>query len=115
MFSEISENFSFDDCSFVVHKSKESCSRVVMWREFNLVNSYTCEASFCGPTRGIHSGCHFNTKTLEEVGHSFCRTLVEMGDKERCKKVLHTLAIRYPVNAAPAKRGYLDDDEEENE
>lgn len=114
MFSDTNENFSFDDCSFVVHKSKESCSRVVMWREFNLVHSYTCEASFCGPTKGIHSGCHFNTKLLEEVGHSFCRTLVEIGDKEKYKKVLQHLQIRFPVNA-PAKRGYLDDDEEEDE
>ena len=114
MFSETNENFSFDDCSFVVHKSKESCSRVVMWREFQLVHSYTCEASFCGPTKGIHSGCHFNTKILEEVGHSFCRTLVEIGDKDKYKKVLQHLQIRFPVNA-PAKRGYLDDDEEEDE
>ena len=60
MFSENCENFSFEDCAFMVHKSKESCGRIVMWREFNLVNSYTCEASFCGPTRGIHNGCHFN-------------------------------------------------------
>ena len=91
LFGETNDNFSFEDCAFVVHKSKESCSRVVMWREFNLVHSYTCEASFCGPTRGIHSGCHFNTKILEEVGQSFCLSLVEIGDKEKYKKVFQTL------------------------
>lgn len=78
MFSENCENFSFDDCSFMVHKSKESCGRIVMWREFNLVNSYTCEASFCGPTRGIHNQCHFNIELLQNVGKVFCKTMVDM-------------------------------------
>jgi len=78
MFSENCENFSFDDCSFMVHKSKESCGRIVMWREFNLVNSYTCEASFCGPTRGIHNQCHFNIELFQNVGKVFCKTMVDM-------------------------------------
>jgi len=100
MFSENNENFSFDDCSFVVHKSKESCGRVVMWREFNLVNSFTCEASFCGPTRGIHNNCHFNTTCLEQIGKSFCLTLVDITDnKERVKRVMQDLQIKYPLNA----------------
>jgi hypothetical protein len=72
-----------------VHKSKEACGRIVMWREFNLVNSYTLEASFCGPTRGIHNGCHFNTLLLENVGKNFCKTLVDVSDnKERVKKTM---------------------------
>ena len=107
------ENFSFDDCSFVVHKSKESCSRVVMWRDFNLVHSYTCEASFCGPTKGKHNGYHFNTKILEEVGHRFCHTLIEISDKDRYKEVYRNLQCKFPVNAPTRKAGYLDDDEDE--
>lgn len=99
MFSENNDNFCFEDCSFVVHKSKESCSRVVMWREFQLIHSYTCESSFCGPTRGVHTGHHFNTKILEDVGKSFCLTLVEIGDKEKYKKTFQTLGIRFPINA----------------
>ena len=35
-----------------------------MWREFNLVNSFTLEASFMGPNRGVHAGLHFNTTML---------------------------------------------------
>ncbi len=113
MFSENCENFSFDDCSFMVHKSKDSCGRIVMWREFNLVNSYTCEASFCGPTRGIHSGCHFNIELLRNVGKLFCKTMVDMSqDKERVKKTMQDLYGRFPINA-PARKGYLDDEEED--
>ena len=88
LFEENSDNFSFDDCSFIVHKSKESCSRVVMWREFNLIYSYTCEASFCGPTKGIYNNCHFTHKMLLDVGHNFCKTLVDMTEnREKVKKV----------------------------
>lgn len=89
LFSENNDNFSFDDCAFLVHKSKESCSRIVMWREFNLINSYTCEASFCGPTQGIHKNCHFNTMLLEKIGAVFCKTLVDMTDnKDRVKRIM---------------------------
>jgi len=49
MFSRISDYFSFDNCSFKIEKAKEATARVVIWKEFNLVNSFTCECSFCGP------------------------------------------------------------------
>lgn len=35
-----------------------------MNKEFNVTNSYTLEASFCGPTVGIHKETHFNNKLL---------------------------------------------------
>ena len=78
MFSENYENFSFEDCSFQIHKSKESAGRVVMHREFQLIYSYTMESSFCGPTRGSHEGCHFNPDVLMDVGKNFCNTLWDM-------------------------------------
>jgi cytosolic carboxypeptidase protein 2/3 len=53
-----------------------------MWREFNLINSFTLEASFCGPTRGHLKGCHFNPQALEEVGRAFCKTLAEYVERE---------------------------------
>jgi len=62
-----------------------------MWREFQLVHSYTCESSFCGPTKGDHNGAHFSIKMLEEIGHDFCRTLCDLGEKEKYKKILQDL------------------------
>lgn len=63
-----------------------------MWKEYNLINSFTCEASFCGPTRGKHKGCHFNTQTLEEVGRAFCKTLVDIANNhEKVSKVFNDL------------------------
>ena len=89
LFHENCDSFNFEDCSFAVHKSKESCSRVVMWKEFNLIHSYICESSFCGPTRGIYSGCHFNMATYENIGKVFCKTLIDITtNRDRVKKVL---------------------------
>lgn len=58
-----------------------------MFKEFNLIYSYTIESSFCGPTRGSYEGFHFNTDVLMEVGKNFCTTLWDMSnDQERTKK-----------------------------
>ena len=115
MFSENNPNFSFEDCSFLVQKNKDGCSRVAMWREFNLVNSFTCEASFCGPTKGPHAHCHFNTSLLEQVGASFCITLFDMTtDGDRYKRTLQDLQQRFSNNNNK-KNTFIDDDAENEE
>jgi cytosolic carboxypeptidase protein 2/3 len=40
--------FKLKDCRFRVEKCKESTARVVVFREFNIVNSFTLECSFFG-------------------------------------------------------------------
>eukprot|EP00347_Sterkiella_histriomuscorum_P011037 403373989 len=40
--------FSLKDCKFALEKEKESTARVVLFKELNIVNSYTMEASFFG-------------------------------------------------------------------
>lgn len=60
--------FSFEGCNFAIQKSKETCGRVVMFKEFNLVCSYTIEMSFMGPNRGVFQGLHFNTTHMQMVG-----------------------------------------------
>jgi hypothetical protein len=41
-------SFSFAGCSFKIEKSKESTGRVVVFRDFNIMNSFTLECSFHG-------------------------------------------------------------------
>jgi hypothetical protein len=53
-----------------------------MWREFNLINSYTLESSFCGPSKGAMKGCHFNTTMLDQMGRIFCKTLADYVERE---------------------------------
>jgi len=60
LFQQNSDMFSFEDCCFAIQKSKETCGRIVMWKEFNLINSFTLECSFMGPNKGHSAGLHFN-------------------------------------------------------
>ena len=54
LFAKNTDNFSFNNCDFNVQKQKETTARVVMWREFSLINSFTLESSFFGPTNGLY-------------------------------------------------------------
>lgn len=50
--SKQSDVFDYTTCRFEVEKSKEATSRVVLWHEYGLVNSFTLESSYCGPNQG---------------------------------------------------------------
>lgn len=82
IFSKNTEHFSFTNCNFIVQKARESTARVVMWREFNLINSFTLECSFCGPTSGIYKDCHFTISMLKDLGRMFCITLMDYACNE---------------------------------
>ncbi len=60
-----------------MQKAKEACGRQVMWREFNLINSFTLEISFMGPNRGQNAGLHFNTTHMKQIGKAFCESLYD--------------------------------------
>jgi hypothetical protein len=40
--------FSLRDCKFSIEKCKEATGRVVVFKELNIVNSFTLECSFFG-------------------------------------------------------------------
>jgi len=44
--------FSWENSAFNVKKSKESTGRVVMCKEFGILNSFTLEVSFSHPDQG---------------------------------------------------------------
>ncbi|DAZ92918.1 TPA: hypothetical protein N0F65_011323 [Lagenidium giganteum] len=71
-----SELFSFDSCDFKVHKSKLNTARVVVNHELGVINSYTLEASFCGPDFGPRKDTQFSTLDLEEMGRTWCQSLL---------------------------------------
>ena len=76
LYSQQHSSFSFEDCSFAVQKCRESTARVVLWKEFDVLNSFTLECSFCGPTQGMYKDCHFTPRTLKDLGKGFCETMV---------------------------------------
>ncbi len=46
MFGQRNKLFSFTDCKFANEAAKESTARMVIFREFNVLNSYTLESTF---------------------------------------------------------------------
>ena len=71
--------FSFPDSHFRIEKGKESTARIVLFQEFEIVHSYTMEASFFGPSRAESFGSafegdmHFTTKDLGSLGQDLCK------------------------------------------
>ena len=49
MMSRKNKIVSFKDCRFRMEKCKESTARIVVYKEFGVINSLTMEASFYGP------------------------------------------------------------------
>jgi hypothetical protein len=48
IFSEVTEMFRFFSCKFRIEKSKLKAARVVLWKEFRIMNCFTLESSFHG-------------------------------------------------------------------
>ena len=46
MVSQQNKMVNYKDCKFATEKEKESTARIVVFRELNIINSYTLEASF---------------------------------------------------------------------
>jgi hypothetical protein len=107
LFSKNSENFAFGNCNFAVQKAREACARVVMWKEFNLINSFTLESTFCGPSEGRFQDCHFTIGILKECGMLFCRTLIDYASNEpKVREVIRELETLFP-SPKPEEAGGL--------
>lgn len=82
LFSRRCIEFSFEESDFNVYKVKESTARVVLWKEYSLLNSFTLECSFCGPSAGPYKDSHFSIPMLLDLGRKFCQTLLEYSNLE---------------------------------
>lgn len=80
--------FSLRDTHFRLEKSKEGTARIVMFRELNIINSYTLEASFYGPSHVAalenrvpdpeepNGDSHMTQEHLKGLGKDLCKTLL---------------------------------------
>lgn len=50
--SKLCDYFSFEQCRFSMHKSKEATARMAMWKEIKIPGIFTMEASFSGADMG---------------------------------------------------------------
>lgn len=67
--SKVNPLFSYNNSHFRVEQSKISTGRIVNFKEYKILNSYTIEASFFGQSEHNH---HFTTTDLESIGHDLC-------------------------------------------
>ncbi|KAK4467595.1 hypothetical protein MN116_000259, partial [Schistosoma mekongi] len=72
--------FSFPNCRFTVHPSKEATSRVVFWREFEVINSFTLEATFNGSTMQKNCLTKFEVDDFMKMGEMFAYSLHKFYD-----------------------------------
>jgi hypothetical protein len=98
-----SEFFKFKDCRFRIERCKESTARVVIFKEFNIMNAFTLEASFFGPEPDVppavegeegkteptilppRAGKHFSVQDLQMIGQTLPMILSNYLPKEQSK------------------------------
>ncbi len=85
MLSQKNKDFQFNDSKFANEKEKESTARLVMFNEFNILNSYTLEATFYAPYDKDKFKKKFN---LDIEGHIKSEDLVQVG-----QDFLHTIYL----------------------
>lgn len=74
--------FSWQNCSFIVEKAKETTARVVVWRQIGVLRSYTMESTYCGIDRdGKFKDQHVTTSMLEDMGQKFSEALIRTRTK----------------------------------
>ncbi|KAK7475648.1 hypothetical protein BaRGS_00033141 [Batillaria attramentaria] len=77
MSSKCPDKFSFRSCKFAIRRCKESTGRVVMWRQMNIYNSFTLEATFSGTILNKENCRHFNILDLMDVGRSLAKVVLD--------------------------------------
>jgi len=93
-----------------VRAGKAGSARVVVWRETNIINSFTMEASFAGSNFGQHAGNHFNVEHLMQMGRDWCIALFHYDDARQRYEARLQLDLMYPKS-----RPFDEDDESDIE
>lgn len=69
--------FRYFSCKFRHEHSKLKAARIVMYRQFNIFNCYTYEASMHGYFDENNQNYEFNCQTYEEMGEHLVNALYE--------------------------------------
>ncbi|XP_070209667.1 uncharacterized protein [Littorina saxatilis] len=77
MATKCPDKFAFRSCKFQIRRCKESTGRVVMWRQMNIYNSFTLEATFSGTIIDKEQCRHFNVRDLMDIGRGLAQTVLE--------------------------------------
>ena len=83
--------FKYDDCTFRAEKSKEGSARVVVWKEFSVMNSYTLEMSLGGGHFATNkdvserTALHYDVTHYLQIGFAMCQAILDLHDPGRVK------------------------------
>ena len=69
--------FRFYSCKFRIQKSKLKAARVVLWKEFNIMNCFTLEASFHGYINIDRQTVELTTEMFESMGEIMGKGFLE--------------------------------------
>ena len=72
LLANINPHFSLDDCRYRIERYKENTSRVVMFRELGIINSYTLETSMWGGD----SKTPYTAAAYEALGQDLVKVLL---------------------------------------
>ena len=90
--------FSFNDCKFANEKDKEATARLVMFKQFGIINSYTLESTFYAAfnpknqylqsqkRKPVEDDQQVKSSELIQVGYDFCSTLIAMINSKILKR-----------------------------
>ena len=68
--------FDLNSCKFKVEKGKLGTGRVVVWKDYEVTNSFTLENSFHGYDQGDDFR-YFDVKDFMQLGHDIINSLSE--------------------------------------
>ena len=91
LLSEETEMFRYHSCRFKNDICKARAARIVLWKELNIQNCFTFEASFHGYFDHEKVNFEFTPETYEQIGASLVNSLFNymmiLEENERRKKL----------------------------
>ncbi len=91
LLSEETSKFRYFSCKFRIEKSKEKAARIVLWREFDITNCFTFEASMHGYLNDDRVTEEFTPESYELMGEHLVDSLYEylliIEEEERQRKI----------------------------
>jgi hypothetical protein len=91
LISEETSKFRYFSCKFRIEKSKEKAARIVLWREFNIMNCFTFESSFHGYFNELRETEEFSIEGYESMGEHLVNSLLDylygLEEEDRQKKI----------------------------
>ena len=103
LLSKSNQFFDYETSHFRVEKSKQATARVVNFKEFNILASYTLEASFFGSEKVCDRDEHLDISDLESIGRDLCKLLTIFSSPKEFRNKLQNFSEYLKLTQVPRK------------